>query len=159
MVNNKKSMVTVCMLMLACILMIPVSASAKTYYSMKQLGVSNYTGTPNYQVKKWKGNTIKYRKFDTSKGSDYPKTSKWKTAKITKSTKYYKGNVNRFYKVLDNYMDDEGRYSPRKVKFISKTSKSNFKKYYRKNSSFVWINMVIKKGKIKKIIYGAQVAG
>lgn len=155
---TKRNMILTWVLLVICMLAIPVKANAKKYYSMEELGVSKFSGTPYYEIGSWKGNTITYRKYDTSKGSDRPKIGSWKKAKITKKTKYYVGNANRFYNVLDDYTDDEGYYYPSEVEFVKKTTKAQFKKYYRK-SSFVWVDLVIKKGKVKTVIYKSQVAG
>lgn len=141
---------------MVCTFIIPMTASAKKYYSMGQLGVPGYSGTPYYQIRSWKGNTITYRKYDTSKSSKKPKTGKWQKAKITGKTKYYVGDAKHFDKVVDRYVDKDGYYYPSEVKFVTKSNKTKFKQYYKGKSS-IRVDLVIKKGQVKTVIYKTEV--
>lgn len=154
--SKKKTIFMTCILLMVCTFIIPMTASAKKYYSMEKLGVPGYVGAPYYQIRSWKGNTITYRKYDTSTSSKKPKTGKWKKAKITSKTKYYVGDAKHFNKVVNRYVDKDGYYYPSEVKFVVKSSKAKFKKYYR-GKSRIRVDLVIKKGKVKTVIYKSKV--
>ena len=155
---KKRVVIISWILVMACILMDPMPASAQTYYTMREVGISGFPGTPHYEIRSWNGNTITYRVMDTSNGSDYPVIGKWKKAKVNGKTKYYAGNLERYDQTQMICYELFGTsFYPDVVDYLKKSTKSKCKKYLRKKNPRV--DMVIKKGKIKVLVYNAQVAG
>lgn len=156
---RKRTMIFSWIMIMLCVLIAPVPVSAKEYYTMKEVGISDFSGAPYYQIRSWKGNTITYRVYDTTYGSDDPVIGKWKKAKINSKTKYYVGDYGKYdeYQTLCQYLFGFYDYS-NNVDYLKKSTKAKSRKWVRKYKT-PRVDMVIKKGKVKKLVYNAQVAG
>lgn len=120
---------------------LPVDVYAATkWYTTDQIGVSVYN--PSLFDIKVSGNTVKYRSLIDSETGAY---TKWKTAKLTSKTKYYRGDKKRFF--------DQGR-----ADYLKKSNKKTFKSFYNKVKNEAY-GVTAKGGKVTIMIFNAQVAG
>lgn len=121
--------------------------SAKTYYTSRQVKLpKNSDGTQKlHKIVKISGNTVTYRSltpvYDEYGWQTEYKEGKKKTAKLNKNTKYYVGSPSKF-----DFSSGYGWYDSNS-KWITKVSKSTFKKKLSKSSS----SLRIKSGKVTQI--------
>lgn len=118
----------------------PATAFAATWYKPSQFGIGD-GDTQNYDIELLSGNTIRYR---SDRGSDTPILGKWHKAKLTKSTVYLRGSLNR--------------YTNGHIDFLKKSNKNTFKKYVRTHK-YTTYGISVKNGKVKSVAFDAVVAG
>lgn len=128
-----------------------VPVQARTYYTKAQVKLP--VDSSKYKLVSVSAGKVVYQKviWVQNKWGLSVKLGKKKTAKLTPSTKYYLGNKKRY----DSQMPKKN-YRGDKVKWIYKTTKSDFIKKYSKGSLHDYIT--IKKGKVVRIYSKLQVA-
>lgn len=115
--------------------LVPTDAYATTWYTPEHFGFTGY-GYQTDEVKSVKDKTIKYRMINFDDSDDYHE--KWHKAKLTSSTVYVRGSINRF--------------NSGKSKFMKKSTKSAFLKFYKKRPNLA-CGVIVKDGKVKVIAF------
>ena len=142
--------------MFTSLFLIPAAVQAKTYYSTKQVGLTgkyDFMTGQKYRILSVKGNTVRYCTVRIVEGRDgiSLKFGKTKKAALTSKTKYYKGDINRYY------IASRSSTAEKNKKWILKVTKSAFKKAL--NGRGWWDRIIVKNGKVQKIFINMQLAG
>ena len=115
------------------------------------------TSPQNYLVESVSGNTLKYRVI---KSTVTDETGSLKTAKLTSSTVYLRGNKTQYDKLsayfsTPHWSKNDFTTAMNKVPYLKKNTKSNFSSYVKKND-YCRCGIKIKNGKVKAICYDAD---
>lgn len=131
-----------------------VKTASKKYYSPKQLGIKIYDPDRKKYTKvvKTANNKVYYYYYKLGEDGITAWKSKTKTAKITSKSKFYYGDVKR---VLTK---DIPGTSEEDKKWIYKISKKTFISKM-KNYNDAMDNIIVKNGKLQRVIIHIQTAG
>lgn len=131
-----------------------LTAEAKKYYSLKNIGLSGCTtDNVDYGILSIRGNTVKYIKYKiASNGYEWEKAGKVQTAKLTSSTKCYVGDSKKVSSSLKKPANSKKSKTSNKKK-IQKTSSKRTHITQKSINTEKWIYRV-QKGNLKRYISG-----
>lgn len=151
-----------------------VAAKASSYFSISAVGLDYKRGVYGIYgagkngyalicIENIKGNTLYYKKYkfyyNNKVGIIGKKYGKLKTAKLTRSTKYFLGSTKRYLKLIQkeiekgNYISGIHNKKFKNVKWLQKVNKNMF----LKKQTGAWTYVRVKQGKVQKIVSRLQV--